>query len=42
MRIVHAYSHLGGAEILALRFPELDAQVNDAIAATGSDFQDQG
>ena len=39
MRVVHAYSHLGGAEILACRFPELDAQVNDAIAATGSDFR---
>lgn len=39
MRIVHTYSHLGGAEILSVRFPEIDAEINAAIAATESDFR---
>lgn len=39
MRIVHTHSHLGGAEILKLRFPEIDAQIDQAITATGSDFK---
>lgn len=31
MRIVHEYSHLGGAEILQVRYPELDKEINQAI-----------
>ena len=39
MRIVYTYSHLGGSEILAARFPEIDIEINEAIAATESDFR---
>lgn len=31
MRIVYEYSHLGGAEILKVRFPEHDQEIYDAI-----------
>ena len=39
MRIVHTYSHLGGSEILAVRFPEINEEIDAAIAATESDFR---
>ena len=39
MRIVHTYSHLGGSEILAVRFPEINAEIDAAIAATESNFR---
>ena len=39
MRIVHTYSHLGGAEILSVHFPQVDTQISDAITAAGSDFR---
>ena len=39
MRIVHTYSHLGGAEILAVRFPEINTQIDEAINAARSDFR---
>ncbi len=28
---VFEYSHLGGSEILQVRYPEIDAQIDDAI-----------
>ena len=39
MRIVHTHSHLGGSEILQVRYPQIDTAINDAIEATGSDFR---
>ena len=39
MRIVHVHSHLGGAQILKCDFPEINAQIDEAIAATGSEFR---
>ncbi len=33
MRNVDQYSHLGGAEILAARFPDIDAEIDAVIAA---------
>lgn len=39
MRKVYEYSHLGGAEILKVRYPDVDAAIDEAIAATGEDFQ---
>ncbi len=32
MRIVYEYSHLGGAEILAVRYPGIQKEVYDVIA----------
>jgi hypothetical protein len=32
MRVVYEYSHLGGAEILKVRYPGLDAEIYDVIA----------
>lgn len=31
MKIVYIYSHLGGAEILKVRYPEIDEQINSVI-----------
>ncbi len=39
MRIVHVHSHLGGAQILRLDYPHIDQLIDEAIIATGSDFQ---
>ena len=33
MRNVYQYSHLGGAEIFAARFPDIDAEIDAVIAA---------
>lgn len=33
MRNVYQYSHLGGAEILAARFPDINAEIDAVIAA---------
>ena len=38
MQIVHVHSHLGGAEILQVNFPQIDVLIEQAVAATGSDF----
>ena len=38
MEIVHVHSHLGGAEILQVQFPDIDRLVDEAVAATGNDF----
>ncbi|KDA54547.1 BstYI [Thermoanaerobaculum aquaticum] len=32
MRIVYEYSHLGGAEILHVRYPEWEAEINEVIS----------
>lgn len=32
MKIVYEYSHLGGAEIMQVRYPEIDREVYDVIA----------
>ena len=32
MRIVYEYSHLGGSEILRVRYPEEEREINDVIA----------
>lgn len=36
MRIVYEYSHLGGAEIMKVRYAEREAEINAAIAAVGA------
>jgi hypothetical protein len=33
MKVVYEYSHLGGSEILKVRYPEWDGEVYEAIAA---------
>lgn len=33
MQIVYEYSHLGGAEILQVRYPEIDKEIDEVIAA---------
>jgi hypothetical protein len=32
MKIVYEYSHLGGSEILLVRYPEINAQINQVIS----------
>ncbi len=32
MKIVHEYSHLGGSEILKVRFPQVDAEIDSVIS----------
>jgi Restriction endonuclease BglII. len=32
MRIVYEYSHLGGAEILLVRYPKINEQINETIS----------
>ena len=39
MKAVFEYSHLGGAEILRERYPEIDVAINEAIEAIGDDFR---
>jgi hypothetical protein len=39
LRKVFEYSHLGGSEILKLRFPEIDQAIDDAIVGIGSNFR---
>jgi hypothetical protein len=39
MKAVFEYSHLGGAEILKARYPEIDAAIDEVILATGNDFR---
>jgi hypothetical protein len=33
MRVVYEYSHLGGAEILKVRYPEQEIEINNVIAS---------
>lgn len=35
MRKVYEYSHLGGAEILLVRYPQINAEIDEAIAGIG-------
>ncbi len=39
MKVAFEYSHLGGAEILAARYPEIDQAIDEAITAIGDDFR---
>ena len=39
MRIVHTHSHLGGSEILQVRYPQINEAIDDAIREAGSDFR---
>jgi len=39
MKAAFEYSHLGGAEILKARYPEIDAAIDEAILAIGNDFR---
>lgn len=39
MRIVYEYSHLGGSEILRVRYPEIDRAISDVIMAIKGDFK---
>ena len=39
MKIAFEYSHLGGSEILAAKYPEIDQHIKDAIAEIGDDFR---
>lgn len=32
MRIVYEYSHLGGSEILLVRYPDIDREINETIS----------
>lgn len=32
MKIVYEYSHLGGSEILKVRYPEIESEINEVIA----------
>ncbi len=32
MRIVYEYSHLGGAEILQVRYPDIDREIREVIS----------
>ena len=36
MRIAKTYSHLGGAEILSVRFPDIDRDINEVIGIVDS------
>lgn len=33
MKVVYEYSHLGGTEILHMRYPKIEEQINDVIAS---------
>lgn len=33
MKIVYEYSHLGGSEILQVRYPDIDQEINEIIAS---------
>lgn len=33
MKIVYEYSHLGGSEILQVRYPEIDLEIREVINA---------
>ena len=39
MQIVHVHSHMGGAEILQVRFPNINRLIDETVAATGNDFR---
>lgn len=39
MKAVFEYSHLGGAEILRERYPEIDAAIGESIVAIGDNFR---
>lgn len=39
MRVVYEYSHLGGAEILQVKYPDIDAAIGEVIEAVGSSFR---
>lgn len=39
MKIVFEYSHLGGAEILASKYPDIDVAISETVEAIGSDFR---
>lgn len=32
MRIVYEYSHLGGSEILKVRYPDIEIEINNIIS----------
>jgi hypothetical protein len=32
MRVIYEYSHLGGSEILIVRYPEIEKEINLVIA----------
>lgn len=36
MRVVYEYSHLGGAEILKVHYPQIDHEINSVIRAVGT------
>jgi hypothetical protein len=39
VKAVFEYSHLGGAEILRERYPDINAAIDEAIVAIGDDFR---
>ena len=39
MRIVHEHSHLGGSEILQVRYPDINRRINETVDATGNNFR---
>ncbi len=39
MRKVYEYSHLGGAEILKVRYPAIEREIDEVIAAVAGDFR---
>ena len=37
MRVVYEYSHLGGAEILSMRYPECERDIYEVIAQVAAE-----
>jgi hypothetical protein len=35
MKVVYEYSHLGGSEILLVRYPQINNEINDVIGSVG-------
>ena len=42
MRIVYQYSHLGGSEILQVRYPDIDAEIREVIAEVRAETTNVG
>lgn len=36
MKVVYEYSHLGGSEIMAMRFPEINQEIYNVIASVSA------
>ena len=36
MKVVYEYSHLGGSEILSVRYPEIEREIYEVIASVNA------